>query len=163
MSIKEAMTTEFKQEYESTKKILERVPSDKFSWKPHEKSMSLIELSQHIAGLSGWADMIINADELDISKREKPGLPENAAELMRYFEENTSQSLESLEKTTDEELQKIWTLRIGEHVLISLPKATAIRNVCFNHMYHHRGQLSVYLRLLDIKVPGMYGPSADGM
>jgi uncharacterized damage-inducible protein DinB len=161
MDIKQAMIAEFKRESENTKKILSIIPSEKFNWKPHDKSMVLIELSQHIAGLTRWADLIIRTSELDVRKREKPCLPENTVELLNYFDKNASQSLDSLEKVTDEELQQVWTIRRGEHIILSLPKAVAIRTICFNHIYHHRGQLSVYLRLLDVKIPGMYGPSAD--
>ncbi len=161
MNINQALIAELQQEAANTKKILSIVPSDKFNWKPHERSMSLGELSHHVAGLTGWASQTINSNELDMADYKPPILPTSTQELIDFFEENLTKSLNSLEKATDEELHQIWKLKKGDQVFFELPKIVVIRTACFNHIYHHRGQLSVYLRLLDVKIPGMYGPSAD--
>ncbi len=161
MSINQALIAELQQETINTKKILSIVPSDKFSWKPHEKSMSLISLAHHIAGLTGWASMVVNSDELDLATLKSPKTPDNVQELLDFLDLNLNESVSALEKTTDENLHQMWKLRMGDQVFFELPKIVVIRTMCFNHIYHHRGQLSVYLRLLDVKIPGMYGPSAD--
>mgnify|MGYP005983586233 CR=1 FL=1 len=160
--IAKALLSELKREAENTRKILKVVPADKFSWKPHKKSTNLLELTHHIAELTGWVNWIITFDELDFASQPAPEYPKNTDELVQFFDDNLSKSIHSLELTNDDDLlQKLWTLRMGEHILLQLPKVEVLRSICFNHIYHHRGQLSVYLRLLDVKIPGMYGPSAD--
>lgn len=164
MSLKESIIAELKHEAESTRKLLERVPSDKFDWKPHEKSMSLKSLATHIANLSRFAGIIASTPYLDFAEGGliKPEI-NNTSDLIHELQTGIQTSIEALQSVTDEDLKQNWALKNKGHVIFELPKAVAIRNVGMNHIYHHRGQLSVYLRLLDVKIPGMYGPSNDEM
>jgi uncharacterized damage-inducible protein DinB len=160
--LNQSIIAELKQEAIQTKKILEKVPFDQWQWKPHQKSMALGRLASHVAELPKWITMSINTDELDFSKRGyKANVFESREQLLQQLDENVQEALSTLEKTSDAQLQENWTLRNGEHVIFTLPKKAVIRSMAMNHMIHHRGQLSVFLRLLDIPVPGMYGPSAD--
>lgn len=162
MSQLQALVTEIQQEGENSKKILERIPEDKFDWKPHEKSMRLKSLATHIAQLAGWPGLVVTTEELDF---QKGGLntPEinSTEDLIRYLEAGVQASIEALQNTTVEALNENWILRSGDQVIFEMPKIAVIRGMSMNHLIHHRGQLSVYLRLLDIPVRGMYGPSAD--
>jgi len=162
MATVKGFLAELKQESASTKKILERVPLDKTTWKPHEKSMTLGRLATHIAENSQWISRIIKTDEIDFSKMDfKKNVADNTEELLAIFQSHLDAAITDLEKTEDEELEDIWTVRHGDSILFELPKKVAIRSWAFSHTFHHRGQLSVYLRLLNIPVPGIYGPSAD--
>jgi uncharacterized damage-inducible protein DinB len=153
---------ELKQEAVSTRKLLERVPLDKGDWKPHEKSMALARLAGHIAENSNWLAMTILEDETDLAKFEYvPFIPTTTEELLSYFEEQEKKAYDALANCSDDELDKIWTMRSGEKVYFALPKRQVIRGLCINHMVHHRGQLTVYLRLLGVPLPGIYGPTAD--
>ncbi|MBS1916994.1 MAG: DinB family protein, partial [Bacteroidetes bacterium] len=161
MSIKTSFIGELKSESANTKKILEKVPLEKAGWKPHEKSMSIGRLATHIAETSHWIFRILEADEFDFAANAfTPRVAKSTEELMEIFNTNISKSIAALENASDDDLEKNWTLKRGEHIVFSIPKKVAIRGWGFNHTVHHRGQLSVYLRLLDIAVPGMYGPSA---
>ena len=162
VSINTALLGELKHESSGTRKILERVPTDKLDWQPHEKSMKLGRLAKHIADLPFWFERIINADEFDIltaNINREP--PQNTESILKLFDERLTAAIQVLEKVTDENLNQQWTFRRGEKIMFQMPKKVALRSLAFNHVYHHRGQLSVYLRLLNIPVPGMYGPSAD--
>ena len=150
-----------KHELASTKKILERVPFDKFDWKPHDKSMSLGKLAVHIAEIPHWASNIINIDEFDFTKHMKSYTASSTEELIKICDDATAAAISDLEKMNDEDFNKIWVVKNGDQVYFNIPKGVAIRGWAFSHMIHHRGQLSVYLRLLDVPVPGMYGPTAD--
>jgi uncharacterized damage-inducible protein DinB len=164
MAIKDGMIMELKYEGENTRKMLERVPYEKATYKPHEKSRALTNEAFHIANIASWIGRISSTPELDVSKPgaiPKTELPKNKEELLALFDKNQADALKHLEGASDEALMTPWTLRNGDHVIFTLPKAAAIRNLGLNHTYHHRGQMSVYLRLLDVPVPGMYGPSAD--
>jgi uncharacterized damage-inducible protein DinB len=162
MSIKDAFIAEMKHESAMTKKILERVPMDKKDWKPHEKSMTLGRLAAHVAEIPHWTSDIIHIDEYDFQKHYKPGqAPSTQDELMKTFQEKLETAIADLEKMNDEDFKKMWVVKGGEKVYYNLPKNVAIRGWSFSHLFHHRGQLSVYLRLLDVPIPGMYGPSAD--
>jgi uncharacterized damage-inducible protein DinB len=163
MAIKDAFIAEMKHESTLTKKILERVPMEKKDWKPHERSMSLGRLATHVAETAQWVSDIANIDDFDFLKDfnfQKP-TASNSEELLGIYQKNLDAALESLSKMTDEEFAKTWTVRRGDQVMFSTPKKLAVRGWALSHMIHHRGQLSVYLRLLDVPVPGMYGPSAD--
>ena len=153
---------ELKMESASTRKILERVPVDKNDWKPHELSMKLGNLANHIAELPGWVAMIMTTDELDLAARDyKPVIPTSTEELTDKLDTHVNKAMAALENSADGDFEKPWTLRRGDHVIFTLPKKVALRSFAYNHQIHHRGQLSVYLRLLHIPIPGMYGPSAD--
>lgn len=162
MSTTQTLLAELKQEAAGTKRILERVPMDKLTWKPHEKSMAIGRLAVHVAEMTEWLTMTITSNELDFSKVPyNPTVVTSTEELIQLFETKLNAATKALETATDEDLKEMWTLRNGEHIIFTLPKAAVIRSMVFNHIVHHRAQLTVYLRLLDIPVPGLYGPSAD--
>jgi uncharacterized damage-inducible protein DinB len=162
MSLNQPFISELEQEAITTRKMLERVPEDKLSWKPHEKSMTLGRLAVHVAELPNWATAIIDADELDFAKMDyKPRTAKSSSELLQILEENLSKAITSLKNASDEHLLAKWRLRNGEQIFFELPRVVVLRSTAFNHLYHHRGQLSVFLRLLDVPLPGVYGPTAD--
>ena len=164
MSQKHDFITELKMETASTRKILERVPVEKNDWKPHEKSMKLGNLAAHVAELPGWIAMTMVTDEFDVSTMNyKPNISQSTKELLAVLDENVNKALSALENSTDEDLEKMWTLRNGEHIIFAMPRKAVLRSSSLSHQYHHRAQLGVYLRLLDIPVPGIYGPSYDDM
>ena len=162
MSINTSFIGELKHESGNTRKLLERVPFDNPSWLPHEKSMTICRLATHIAELPVWVSRILSTDEFDFAAHTfKSHVAPGQQELMKIFDENLNAAVESLQQATDEEFSKIWTLRRGDVIVAQIPKKVAIRNITLNHIVHHRGQLTVYLRLLNVPVPGLYGPSAD--
>lgn len=162
MTIAQGFLEELKQEAESTRKLLERVPFEKSDWKPHEKSMPLNRLSSHVAENFEWIAMTIETEELDFKKQEyKPFIPKSTEELIKFFDDCYAKGEKALTNCSDEEMMKNWTMRSGEEVYFTVPKMVMIRNFCINHMIHHRGQLTVYLRLLGVPLPGIYGPTAD--
>jgi uncharacterized damage-inducible protein DinB len=161
MTFLELFRTEFDDEMKKTRKILERVPEDKFAWKPHEKSMLLGRLASHVAEMPGRAALIATADELLRQPGQVPFSAATHAELIDKFEKGFADGRSAIAGLTDEQLSKIWTLKFGDQIMAQMPKAMALRTVVMNHMIHHRAQLGVYLRLLEIPVPGMFGPSAD--
>lgn len=162
MRINTALIAELKHESINTRRILERVPSDKFDWAPHEKSMKIGELASHIAGLTVWVERIMKADEFNFGTANfSSTAPATLEDILNKFDTKLAEAIKVLELSPDESFNEMWTVKYGEQVLYQLPKKVAVRNFTFNHTYHHRGQLTVYLRLLDIAVPGMYGPSAD--
>lgn len=156
------LIAELTSEGASTRKMLERIPDDQFDFKPHEKSRTLGELATHIVELQLWVDFIINMDEMNLADGGfTPYTAKNKADLLAFHDRNIALALKALEETTDEHLLKTWTLKKGEYQILSRPRIGAIRSVTGNHLYHHRGQLSVYLRLLNVPLPAIYGPSAD--
>lgn len=162
MSLGQIVAMELEQEAISTRKMLERIPADKLTWKPHEKSMTLDALAGHIVNMVGWTKVTLKEDELDFAKMDyKPPTYTDASQLVEEFDKNLAESLETLANTTDETMASNWTLRNGEQVFFTMPKAVTLRSFVMNHVIHHRGQLAVYLRLLDVPVPSVYGPSAD--
>jgi len=162
MSLNTALIGELKHESANTRKILERVPTDKLNWLPHERSMKLGRLAKHIAFLPAWCGIILNAAEFDFATGKLDNAPPVSTEdILHFFDEKLAAAVKALESASDEDLDTMWTVRRGEHIMFQLPKKVALRSFTYNHIYHHRGQLSVYLRLLNIPVPGMYGPSAD--
>ena len=161
MTISQLLLPEFDQEMASTRKMLVCVPDDKFSWKPHDKSMPLGRLASHVAEMPGWVIPTMQQDKLEISPGEKPFSAENTAALLQRFDENVAAARPLIEGVDDEVMAKEWSLIYGGHKVFSAPKSGVLRGMIMNHMVHHRGQVSVYLRLLDIAIPGMYGPSAD--
>lgn len=148
-----------------TRKALERVPDGRFDWKPHEKSMSLGRLARLVASMPAWLVMMVTRDELDFNppggSTPKSPEPRTRAELVAALDHNVAQARRVLTDTTDEHLQTSWKLLAGGHLISEEPRYVAIRHGVFNHLAHHRGQLTVYLRLLDAVVPAIYGPSAD--
>jgi len=163
MAIKDAFIAELKYESSLTKKMLEKVPLDKKEWKPHEKSMTLGRLATHVAENTHWVTNIIHIDDFDFLKNFNfnPRTANSKEELLEIFQTNLDTAIKDLSNVSDEDLAKKWIVRRAEQVMFDTPKKVAIRSWAINHMIHHRGQLSVYLRLLNVPVPGMYGPSAD--
>lgn len=161
MTISQTLLPEFDNEAASTRKILACVPEDKFGWKPHEKSMTLGRLASHVAEMGYWAIVTINQDTLELTPGQKPFNAATSEELLAAFDKNISEGRAALAAASDEAMLANWSLIYGGHVAFSMPRVAVIRNMVMNHMIHHRGQLSVYLRMLDVPVPGMYGPSAD--
>lgn len=165
MSLAHSLIIELEHEVASTQKILACVPAEKFDWKPHAKSMSLKQLSAHVANLTSWTDIIINSDYLDFAegKFQQPTI-NSTQDLLNELQAGAQKSIAALKSVKEEDLiQKEWILKNGDTILLKLTKIGFIRSMALNHLYHHRGQLSVYLRLLDVAIPGMYGPSADEM
>jgi len=165
MPISQMILPEFDHEMANTRKTLERVPDDKFAWKPHEKSMSLGGLSTHLANIPSWTANTFDADELDIAP---PGAPPFRLEeaksrdaLLEAFDKNVASARAALEKASDENWQGKWSLLSGGKAIFTLPRTAVMRGFVMNHLIHHRAQLGVYLRLLDVPVPSIYGPSAD--
>lgn len=153
---------EFRHEAASSRKLLERVPYEQADWKPHEKSMTLGRLAEHVAELPFWVGVILKTDDLDFANFQRPDVPvSDGASLLRFFDERLATAELSLEGLSDEDLQKPFVIRRGDKISWNATKLRSIRNWAMNHIVHHRGQLSVYLRLLDIPIPGFYGPSAD--
>jgi uncharacterized damage-inducible protein DinB len=163
MATKDAFIAELKHETSLTKKMLEKVPLDKKEWKPHEKSMTVGRLATHVAEITHWISDIRHIDDFDFMKdfNFKPHTAASAEELLQIFQTNLDKAVDDLSAMSEDDFNNNWTVRRGEQVMFSIPKKVAIRSWAFSHMIHHRGQLSVFLRLLDIPVPGMYGPSAD--
>lgn len=161
MAINDGLISELQEEAATTRKVLERIPAETFDWKPHEKSMSMRQLAAHVADMFGWYTPTLERDELDFAGGYEEPKPASGAELIALFDKNVAAATESLRKTEPEVLMKDWTLRNGEEIYFTMPKIGVIRSYVMNHIVHHRGQLSVYLRLNDIPVPALYGPSAD--
>jgi uncharacterized damage-inducible protein DinB len=160
MSMTAALLQEFENEAGTTRRVLERVPADKLGWKPHPKSMSLGVLALHVAAspgvICGWA-----AEDETTFKGEPSPTPASTEEILAAHDKSVKTSKEILSQIGDEGLKKMWTAKAAGNTLMTMPKAALVRSIVMNHWIHHRGQLSVYLRLLDVAVPSIYGPSAD--
>ncbi len=161
MRLVDPILAEIDQEAPITRRILTAVPEDKLPWKPHTKSMSLARLAQHVAEIQGRLAEIMVADSFDPTTFPKQAEPTTQAEIMNTFETGLSRAKELIGQTGDERALENWSFVAGGNPLMTLPRIAAYRVLLMNHLYHHRGQLSVYLRLLDVPVPHIYGPSAD--
>ena len=162
MSLSQSLLPEFDNEMANTRRVLERMPADKFAWQPHPKSFTLGRLATHVAELPGWAITTVNTDELDFGTGDyKPPQVETTEDLLALFDKNIAEARAALAGAPDDIWSKGWTLRNGEHVIFTLPKIAVWRSFVMNHIIHHRAQLTVYMRLNDIPVPSIYGPSAD--
>jgi uncharacterized damage-inducible protein DinB len=162
MSICESIAAELQQEAKTTRRLLERVPEESFGWKPHEKSMSLGRLAGHVAELPSLIIPALTQDELNFAAGTyQPFVPTSTAELLEKFDRNIAAATEALQEQPDERMHDAWRLASGDQTFFKGPRVAALRGLTLNHVVHHRGQLSVYLRLLDVAVPAIYGPSAD--
>ena len=165
MGLSEAMLPEFDQEMANTRKTLERVPEGKLAWKPHEKSMTMSRLATHVAEIPSWAIFTIEKDSLDIAPPGappyQPQLANSRKELLEIFEKNILAARKAIAGATDQHLLKPWSLLFGGKTIFTLPRISVLRSTVMNHLIHHRAQLGVYLRLNDVPVPAIYGPSAD--
>lgn len=163
MSLSQMLLPEFDHEMATTRRVLERVPDDKLDWQPHAKSMSLGRLASHVAELPGWVAKILPQDGFDMAAapRRTPQVFPSRQELLDAFDRSVASARELIAATDDEAFRKVWTFSRGEQTIFALPRAGVLRTLLFNHVIHHRGQLTVYLRLNDVPVPSVYGPSAD--
>jgi uncharacterized damage-inducible protein DinB len=165
MTLSEILLPEFEGEMVPARKTLERVPADKFGWKPHEKSMTLVRLATHVAELPGWAAFTIGQDSLDIAPKDGPAYQspkvDSTQDLLAIFDQSVASARAAITGTTDEHLMKPWSLLAGGHVIFTRPRYNVLRSVVINHLVHHRAQLGVFLRLNNVPLPAIYGPSAD--
>ena len=165
MKLSELFLSEFDHEMTTARKTLERIPEDKLSWKPHEKSMPLDRLAGHVAELAGWAVPTILQDSLDFMPPGQPPYQPTVAksrkQVLETFDKNRDESRRAIAGASDEHLMKTWSLLRGGQTLMTMPRFAVLRSFFLNHMIHHRAQLGVYLRLNNVPVPSVYGPSAD--
>ena len=165
MGMSEMLLPEFDNEMANTRKTLERIPEDKLDWKPHPKSTNMIGLATHLANLVSWIVLSINEDSFDLAPPGEPPRkfpPANSLdEALEIFDKNVAAARAVIGGASDEQLLKPWSLLSGGKTLFTLPRIAAVRNFVMNHSIHHRAQLGVYLRLNDVPVPSIYGPSAD--
>lgn len=160
MSISDTLLPEFDQEMATTRRVLERVPSDKGKWKPHEKSFSLGHLAQLVSWMPGWVDSQMKATELDLGSGPAPYTYETTADLVKTFDENVKNARAAIAAAKDKDYDVDWSLKVRGRVAFTQKRREAVRGT-INHLIHHRGQLTVYLRLVDVPVPMIYGPTAD--
>ena len=162
MTLVEALLPEFDREMGLTRRLLERVPDANFDWKPHARSMTLGRLVEHLAQLPEWAALTLTQDGTEMGPPAADHLPPaTRSAVLTLFDQNVSKARTALHGRTDAELLAPWTLTSQGKEVFTMPKATVLRTFVFNHLVHHRGQLTVYLRLQDVALPSIYGPSAD--
>jgi uncharacterized damage-inducible protein DinB len=160
----QTITIDYDDEMKNTRKLLERVPLDEAhrDYKPHAKSMSLDRLASHVATLPSWPKFALASELFELKPGTKPDIAASTEELLELFDKSVEQGRASIAGATDEDMQKNWTFKYGDEFSITNARTKVIRSFV-NHLVHHRAQLGVYLRLLEIPIPGMYGPSADEM
>jgi uncharacterized damage-inducible protein DinB len=164
MKLNELFLEQLEAETKSTRRALERVPEGRNAWKPHEKSMPLGYLAALVAKMPGWIAMMIDQDEYDLGSKDPRFQPKDLdtnRELVASFDEAVAAARKALQNTTDDHLHTHWKMLAGGHVVSDAPRYVSIRDAVFTHLGHHRGQLTVYLRLNEAAVPSIYGPSAD--
>jgi uncharacterized damage-inducible protein DinB len=165
MPIAQALLPEFDHEMTTTRSLLERVPEDRGGFKPHARSTALGALATHMANLVGLGPRILSLTEVDMNPPGGPGFTppqfSSTAALLEMFDANVAKAREAIAGASDEELMVTWTLKNGGSTIFAMPRAAVLRTMLMNHMIHHRGQLSVYLRLNDVPLPSIYGPTAD--
>lgn len=164
MPLADAFLPEFDHEMDLLRRALERLPGDRFAWRPHPRSRSLGELADHLARIPGWTGSMLDQDSYDLAAPKAgpaPEVPATPAGMLALFDANRQLARGAIAARSDDELNRPWRLERDGRVLQTMPKFRALRRYLLDHVIHHRGQLSVYLRLLDAPVPGLYGPSAD--
>jgi uncharacterized damage-inducible protein DinB len=164
MAIKDALLPEYDHEMGTTRRLLERTPGAEFAWKPHDKSMSLGQLAGHIANIPHWCDAILRHSVFDVATAgddARPRAPASVAELLAEFDRKVAAARAGLSAAGDSEMLAPWTFKQGDREIFTMPRVAAIRSFIMNHLIHHRGQFSVYLRLKNIPLPAIYGPTAD--
>jgi uncharacterized damage-inducible protein DinB len=160
MKLADSILIELDQEAQTTKRVLERIPDDKLAWKPHPKSFSLGQLALHIASVPAGVTAIVMQDSVEAPNFTQPE-PKSRREILDTFSKALESAKSNLRTMDDARMAATWNLTRGGKVVMSVPRGAFLRSVLLNHVYHHRGQLSVYLRMLDVPVPSIYGPSAD--
>jgi uncharacterized damage-inducible protein DinB len=161
MPFSENLLPEFDEEMKNTRKMLECVPDALLAFQPHPKSMTVGRLATHIAELPGWTSSVVGLDVLEIPADFKPSEAKSRQELLEKFDKGVAEGRVKIKGVTDQQWHQIWTLKFGGQTLMEMPRAVVMRSIIMNHMVHHRAQLGVFLRLKDVAIPGMYGPSAD--
>ena len=159
--IASSLIPELQHEANATRKLLSRLPVEKRDWAPHPKSFTLGKLATHVAQLVGWTGITCTTDVLDLNDPYPAPEWKNNDELVAVFDGYLADTIKALAATSDADMMKPWTLKHGETVIFTMSKIQTIRGMCINHFIHHRGQLSLYLRLNDVPLPNMYGPTAD--
>ena len=164
MAIKDALLPEYDHELATTRRLLERVPEAEFGWKPHPKSMTLGQLAGHVSNIPFWCIKTMEGASYDLEEKAPEATldpPGSRDAMLQAFDQKVARARAGIAKATDGEMMEMWSLKNGSHVIFSMPRMTAVRMFVMNHLIHHRGQLSVYLRMKDIPLPPMYGPTAD--
>ena len=162
MAIRDLLLPEFDQEMANTRKMLEQLPDGRFDFQPHPKSWKVTHLAGHLADLPNWVTHTMNVEVLELVPGQyKPFEPANRKELLDQFDKYVSEAHAEIAKASDEELNKNLSMKWDGKIVMTMPRVTVLRSMVMNHLIHHRAQLGVYLRLMDVAVPGMYGPSAD--
>ena len=162
MKLIDSLITEFEHEAQTTRKHFERLPNDKLGWRPHPKSFTAGALASHITECFGWTDQIFNQDGIDFDPATyRPYMATSVADLLQTLDENIARGRQALAGATEESLEQPWSMKIMGRVQFARTRAAVFRDFALSHVIHHRGQFSVYLRLMEIAVPGSYGPSAD--
>jgi uncharacterized damage-inducible protein DinB len=164
MALKDALLPEFDHEMGTTRRLLERLPEADLAWKPHAKSFSLGQLASHIANIPHWVDATLDFTIFDlatIGDDARPKQPDAVAPILKAFDDNVKNARGKIDAQPDGALFASWTMKQGDHEIFTMPKIAVLRSFIMNHLIHHRGQLSVYLRLRDVPLPAIYGPTAD--
>ena len=161
MAMNDVFIQELEQEAQTTRRVLERVPEDKLSWKPHDKSFSLGQLALHVATVPSTVAGFATQSPFSLPEDLTQAEASSSSEIIQALDEGVAKAKEILAGFDDAAMSAMWTLKKGDQELMTLPRVALIRSILLNHWYHHRGQLAVYLRLLDVPVPSIYGPSAD--
>jgi uncharacterized damage-inducible protein DinB len=162
MAIRDLLLPEFDQEMANTRKMLEQIPDERFDYQPHPRSWKVNRLAGHVADLPGWVSHTMNVEVLDLKPGDyTPFEPISRQELLDKFDQFTREAHDALASATDEQLNAIWSMKWEGKTVMTMPRLSVLRNVVLNHLIHHRAQLGVYLRMMGVSVPGMYGPSAD--
>jgi uncharacterized damage-inducible protein DinB len=163
MALKDALLPEFDHEMGTTRRVLERVPEAEFTWKPHEKSFNLGQLAGHVAHIPHWVDAIVQNTVFDLADAEdsRPRVPESTGWLLSQFDKNVAAARAGIAAMSDPEFLAPWTFKNNGQTIFTMPRAAALRSFIMNHLIHHRGQLTVYLRLKNVPLPSVYGPTAD--
>lgn len=164
MSIRDTLLPEYDHEMGTTRRVLERTPEAEFAWKPHEKSMSLGQLAGHLSNIPYWCSATLAASSFDLATAGREAqltTPESTAEILANFDRQVAEARTRLAAASDEDLLGPWTLKHGTHEIFTMPRVGAIRSFVMNHLIHHRGQYTVYLRLKNVPLPRIYGPTAD--
>lgn len=165
MSIAQSLLPEFDQEIATTRRVLERVPAERADWRPHERSWTLGELSLHVANLVSWLRITLESTEFDVAPPDGPPVPRpmyaSPADTVAHLDRHAAEGRAALAAASDADLQVPWSLKAAGHTKFTMPRAACVRLFVLNHLIHHRGQLTIYLRLCDVPLPSVYGPTAD--
>ncbi len=165
MPLRDMILPEFDHEMAGTRRTLERVPDGKFEWRPHDKSFTMGQLASHLANIPSWMEMTLKDDSFDVAPGGEDGFktPQaaSAAELVQFFDTNLATGRKALESVSDEDMMKPWSLLANGETIFTMPRIAVLRSFILSHNVHHRAQLGVYLRINDVAVPALYGPSAD--